>query len=166
MSHERLLEKATGGYVPFVMMVDANGRLRSEQPRAVGSENSAGQGKGSAMLHFCMKALQMCAPATMFEDSPPRTRRALNGKRHGIDWTALGDHADHLPVLVKLALPQTMWPLGSAPPEFPAVEASRVVLGTHQVRELLDRWWVAAPLAPDSFSYTFSVQTHVQNMYL
>ena len=32
------------------------------------------------------------------------------------------------------------------PPEFP-VEASRVALGTHQVRELLDRWWAAAPAA-------------------
>ena len=76
---ERLLETATAEVVPSVMMVDSNGRLGSAQSRAVGSENSTGQGAG---LDSCMRALQMCAEATLFEVSAPGTRRALNVARN------------------------------------------------------------------------------------
>ena len=165
---ERLLEKATARDFPFVMMVDANGRLGPAQSGAVGSENSTGQGEGGAGLHSCMRALQMCAPATFFEESAPGTRRALDGKWHGIDWIAaphtqphhvrevkvmqqismnLGNHVDHLPVMVKLGFPQTVWSPRSAPPEFPS-------RGSWDApsQMVADSWWVAAPLAPKWWS--------------
>ena len=68
------------------------------------------------------------------------------------DWMALGDHVDYLLVMMQLALPHAVWPLGSAPRAFPVVEASRVALGAHQVRELLDCWWAAAPPVPEWWS--------------
>ena len=64
----------------------------------------------------------------------------------------LDNNVDHLLVMVKLALPQAVRSPGTAPAEFPVEEESRVGLGTHQVRELLDRWWVAAPPVPEWWS--------------
>ena len=64
----------------------------------------------------------------------------------------LGDHVDHLLVMVKLAFPEAVWSPGTAPAEFPVVEPSRVGLATHHARELLDRWWAGAPRVPEWWS--------------
>ena len=77
---------ASGDDVPLVMMVDASGRVGSEQPSAVGSENSAGEDVGGVKLHACVGTLPLCALATLFDDAAPGTWRALYGKRHKIDW--------------------------------------------------------------------------------
>ena len=84
-----------------VMTGDVHGRSGSKQSEAVGSKNRPGKYEESASLHSCMKPLQMCAPATFFEDSPlGRGERSMaSGTEVTGSWcsrTSLGDHADHL----------------------------------------------------------------------
>ena len=111
-------------------------------------ELRAEEDDGGARLHSCIRALQMRAPATFFEDSAPGTWRALNGKWRRTDWIVvllaelqcaekakvtlrisqnIVDDVDHLPAMVKLALPQGAWSTARALPEFPVVRAAPLV---------------------------------------